>query len=121
MLRFDRLRIEWQIEPIPPSGVGVRERKGSVECLDADAVGRRIVLRHWQAGDRFQPLGMRGAMKVQDFLTNEKVVPDRRRSLVFAAVENGDIFWIEDSRISERYKLTGTTRNRLLWRWNREF
>lgn len=89
------------------------------ERFDADAVGSRVLLRHWRAGDRFQPIGMRTAVKVQDLFTNLKVPVAERRRRVVAVAESGDIFWIEGLRIGERGKLTPASRRQLLWTWKR--
>jgi tRNA(Ile)-lysidine synthase len=89
------------------------------EFFDADKVGNKIVLRHWRAGDRFQPIGLKSAMKLQDFFTNEKIPRERRRGLIVAAASDGEIFWVEGLRISENFKLTPETKRRLAWRWRR--
>ncbi len=41
--------------------------------LDAEKIVWPIILRRWKAGDRFQPLGMKGHQQVSDHLTNRKV------------------------------------------------
>lgn len=89
------------------------------ELFDADKVGGRIVLRHWQPGDRFQPIGMATPVKLQDFFTNQKVLRRRRHELVVAATAVGEVFWVEGLRISERFKLTEQTDRCLQWRWRR--
>jgi hypothetical protein len=40
-----------------------------------------------------------------------------RNTICLAAAENGEIFWVEDLRISENFKLTPQTRRRFVWRW----
>ena len=87
------------------------------ESFDADKVGTRIVLRHWRAGDRFQPIGMRQSVKVQDWFVNQKVPRERRHELVVATTAEGEIFWIEEQRIGERFKVTPETRRVLKWEW----
>jgi tRNA(Ile)-lysidine synthase len=89
------------------------------EVFDADAVGGRIRLRHWQPGDRFQPIGMARAVKLQDLFTNLKVARARRRGLTVAVTASGEVFWVEGMRVSERFKLTKTTICGLQWRWKR--
>jgi len=89
------------------------------EFFDAEKVGRRILLRHWQPGDRFQPIGMPPAVKLQDLLTNAKVPRERRRELVVAATDRGEIFWVEGLRMAERFKLTKDTICRFEWCWRR--
>jgi tRNA(Ile)-lysidine synthase len=82
-------------------------------------VGSGIVLRHWQPGDRFHPIGMTFAVKLQDWFTNRKVPWARRRGLIVATTLRGEIFWVEGQRIGERFKLTAGTRRQLDMRWRR--
>lgn len=114
---FDGGRIRWrfarQRNAARPSPV-----RGQ-EIFDADKVGPRILLRHWRPGDRYQPIGMSARVKLQDWFTNQKIARARRRELIIATMAGGEIFWIEGQRISEQFKLTPDTRNRLIWRWKR--
>jgi len=89
------------------------------EFFDADKIGGRILLRHWRPGDRFQPIGMKSAVKLQDLFTNSKISRERRMNLVLAEAANGEIFWVEDLRIGEAFKLTPETARVLVWRWSK--
>lgn len=89
------------------------------EFFDADKVGGEIILRHWRAGDRFQLIGLKSAVKLQDLFVNAKIPSARRRELVLATTLDGEIFWVEGLRIGERFKLTSGTRRRLVWSWAR--
>ncbi len=100
-------------------GVGSRRAAAGSEFFDAAKVGAKIVLRHWQPGDRFRPIGMNAAVKLQDWFTNQKIPRLRRRELIVATTAGGEIFWVEDQRIGERFKLTAETPRRLIWRWQR--
>ncbi len=88
------------------------------ECFDADKVGNKIVLRHWRPGDRFQPIGLESAAKLQDLFTNAKIPRERRRKLNLAVTASGEIFWVDGLRIGERFKLTPRTARLLDWRWS---
>jgi tRNA(Ile)-lysidine synthase len=114
-VRFGGLQLAWQMA----NGTGRVIKSGAVglEQFDADAVGDNIVLRHWRPGDRFQPIGMKSAVKLQDWFTNLKLPPERRRELVVACGRDGEIFWIEGQRIGERFKLRKSTERTLIWRW----
>jgi tRNA(Ile)-lysidine synthase len=90
------------------------------EWFDADKVGPKALLRHWQPGDRFQPAGLGKPAKLQDLFTNRKIPRERRRQLVVAATAAGEIWWVEGLRIAERFKLTPATRRRLKWVWRRD-
>jgi tRNA(Ile)-lysidine synthase len=102
-VRFGGLQLAWQMA----NGTGRVIKSGAVgqEQFDAEAVGDNIVLRHWQPGDRFQPIGMKTAVKLQDWFTNLKLPAERRRKLVVASGRAGEIFWVEGQRIGERFKL----------------
>jgi tRNA(Ile)-lysidine synthase len=116
-IEFDGTRISWRIESgkvVAPCRAGVQQ-----ESFDADKVGSPVRLRHWQPGDRFQPIGMACPVKLQDFFTNQKIPRNRRRQLLVAATAQGEVFWVEETRISERFKLTEQTIRRLQWRWKR--
>src|SRR5437588_5796565 len=95
------------------------KRMPNRELFDADKLGRKVLLRHWQPGDRFQPIGMPGTVKLQDFFTNAKISAQKRRKLALGTTEAGEIFWVEGMRISERFKLTSKTIRCLEWRWQR--
>lgn len=114
---FEGLKVFWRTE----SRRGDQRSKPVINCeyFDADRINRRVVLRYWRPGDRFQPIGMKGTVKLQDFFTNEKISPTERSKRVVATAMNGEIFWIEGLRISEQFKLSRNTKNRLQWKWRR--
>ena len=87
------------------------------EQFDADKVGSTVVLRFWRPGDRFQPIGMKKTVKLQDLFTNLKVPATERRKRVVATTEIGEIFWVQGLRIGEKFKLTSGTKERLTWSW----
>ena len=115
--KFAGTCLDWQFDPAKKF---VRpQRKTSHEFFDADKVGNEIILRHWRAGDRFQPIGLKSAAKVQDLFTNAKIPRGRRSGLIVAATKRGGIFWVEGLRMSENFRLTSRTKRRLIWRWQR--
>ncbi len=116
-IRFDGVRLCWQAET-KPSARRPAAQPGC-EWFDADKVGLEVVLRHWRAGDRFQPIGMASASKLQDLFTDLKIPRSRRRELIVAATSGGEVWWVEGLRIAERFKLDANTRRRLQWAWQR--
>jgi tRNA(Ile)-lysidine synthase len=113
---FGGLTFHWALKSVS----SLRGRSPhQTEFFDADKVGGHITLRHWRPGDRFQPIGMKSAVKLQDWFVNQKIPRARRRQLVVAAAESGEIFWIEGLRIGEHFKLTPQTKRCLVWRWRR--
>lgn len=117
---FDAVKFSWQFSKqreslSRPTKASPKLRK---EFFDAGKVGKEIILRHWRAGDRFQPIGLKSAIKLQDVFTNQKVPRERRHQLVVAEA-GGEIFWVEGLRISENFKLTQQTKRVLTWKWRR--
>jgi tRNA(Ile)-lysidine synthase len=113
---FTGQKFSWAVKKSGGSQGHLPRRLGA-EFFDADKIGGEITLRHWRAGDRFQPIGMKSAVKLQDLFVNAKIPSARRRELVLAATAAGEIFWVEGLRIGERFKLTPQTRRRLSWNW----
>jgi tRNA(Ile)-lysidine synthase len=114
---FDGRKFIWRIQPQNrnQSLLTSAPTKIKREFFDADKIGARIILRHWRPGDRFQPIGMISAAKLQDLFVNAKIPRARRRKLVLAATARGEIFWVEGLRIGERFKLTPQTIRTLVW------
>ncbi len=117
-VEFGALTIQWQRKRFDGSSqtaAFIPDR----EHFDADVIGRNVVLRHWQPGDRFQPTGMKQSVKLQDLLVNARIPAEQRRSLVVALAEDGRLFWVQGLRMSEPFKLTSSTRRVLVWAWAR--
>lgn len=114
-IQFEGRRIAWNRKrrtrgTVPRAGAGL-------EWFDADQVGEIVRLRHWREGDRFQPIGMKSPVKLQDWFTNQKIPRERRRSLVVATTAEGEIWWVEGLRIGERFKVAPGTKRLLRWCW----
>ena len=60
--------------------------------------------RHWQAGDRFKPLGSKGFRKLSDFFKDAKLGSVERES-VWLLCSGQAIVWVAGYRIDERYKI----------------
>jgi tRNA(Ile)-lysidine synthase len=76
--------------------------------LDADRAGGELVVRFWERGDRFVPLGMRGRKKLQDFFVDARVPRDQRWTVPLV-VSGGEIAWVVGFRVDERFKVTDST------------
>ena len=94
-----------------------KPRKYDGELLDADQIGKNIILRHWRPGDRYQPIGMKQSVKLQDLFTNSNIPATEKRQRVIASTEQGQLFWIQKFRISDLAKITSKTQCYLQWNW----
>ncbi|HSY73895.1 MAG TPA: tRNA lysidine(34) synthetase TilS [Dongiaceae bacterium] len=121
-VNFGGTRFKWQIDlrQKSQSQLTFAVTKSKREFFDAGKIGSKVILRHWRAGDRFQPIGLKSAAKLQDLFMNAKIQRERRRKLIVAEAANGEIFWVEGLRISENFKLTRQTKRRLVWRWQNQ-
>ena len=78
--------------------------------LDADTLGKNLLIRSRRAGDRFQPLGMDGrSQKISDFFINEKMVLEARDRWPLVLTEN-KIVWIPGYRPAHFCRTKESTR-----------
>lgn len=77
-------------------------------CLDAEKVAWPLHLRHRQPGDRFQPLGLRGSKKLQDFFVDSRVPRSLRREVLLVC-DTEKICWVVGHRLDDRVKVTDDT------------
>jgi len=80
-----------------------------VASLDADLVSFPLTLRRWKAGDSFKPLGMKGFRKLSDFFTSEKMNQFEKEN-TWILESGGNIIWVLNRRIDERFRLTEKTK-----------
>ncbi len=116
---FSGCNIRWERAQGDVSRYTKFKRKAGVEIFDADIVGERVLLRHWKAGDRVQPIGFSGSIKLQDWFVNEKVDVKFRRELIVAESEERGVFWIEGMRMMDAFKVTARTQTLLFWNYSR--
>ena len=82
-------------------------------CFDADRLTFPLTIRHWQAGDRFRPLGLNGSKLVSNLLADERV-PRLEREETLVLESGGEIAWVLGRRLDHRFRVTDKTR-RILW------
>jgi tRNA(Ile)-lysidine synthase len=78
--------------------------------VNADKLIFPLVLRNWQNGDKFIPLGMRSLKKVSDYFIDEKVPLHLKNTTPILVNGNGEMVWIAGMRQDNRYKLTTATK-----------
>lgn len=81
---------------------------GNEQHIDADALRGELTLRPWRAGERWQPLGLKGTRLISDELTDAKYPALLRKSARVLADVEGPV-WLETGRIAHRVRLTETT------------
>ncbi len=68
--------------------------------LRRDALGELVSVRGRSPGDRFQPFGMSGTKKLQDFFTDAKVPRGQRDSIPLLVCDRG-IAWVVGHRVAD--------------------
>ena len=100
----------WQVHTRLVAAADYRiDRQSHIAALDADKLQFPLLLRPWQAGDVFRPLGMQGHKKVSDLLIDSKV-PVNLKKDVMVLLSGDTIAWVAGYRLSEDFKITPATR-----------
>lgn len=84
-------------------------RRTDTALMDLQRLGFPLRLRTFRPGDRFQPLGMTGGKKLQDFFVDAKI-PRLHRPFLPILVSRDQIIWVVGHRLSESVKVTPQTR-----------
>ena len=88
----------------------VIDKSPNVALLDADKIHFPLTLRHWQHGDRFHPLGMKGSKLLSDFFVDQKFTETQKEQVLLLVSADGDIVWVIGYRIDDRFKVTNSTK-----------
>ncbi|NLC69687.1 MAG: tRNA lysidine(34) synthetase TilS [Clostridiaceae bacterium] len=81
-----------------------------VQFFDYDKLEDGINIRGREEGDVFFPYKCKGTKKLKDFFIDIKI-PRETRSRVPLVAKGKDIVWVVGYKISDKYKVTGSTRN----------
>ncbi|EDM34382.1 tRNA(Ile)-lysidine synthetase [Pedobacter sp. BAL39] len=68
-----------------------------------------LVIRSWQKGDRFRPLGMKGFKKLSDLFVDEKVPLLQKQDIPVLVNGNGELIWVAGYRQDDRYRVSDAT------------
>lgn len=93
-------------EDLPAHKMG----RQNVAFFDMDKLDFPLMLRSYQTGDRFIPLGMQGSQKVKKFFINEKIARGQRQSCPIL-LSRSLIVWIVGHRLDDRFKIGSRTCN----------
>ncbi len=79
-------------------------------CLDWEKLTWPLQFRYWQDGDYFYPLGMQQPKKLSDFFVDEQLARLEKKQVPLLVNGNGEISWVVNYQIDERFKVTDDTR-----------
>lgn len=79
-------------------------------CLDMSNLEQLLLLRKWEPGDSFKPLGLAGkTQNISKALRNYKVDHSEKENAL-VLISGTDIVWLIPHRISEDYRMTSETK-----------
>ena len=84
-------------------------KEANIACVDLGKVQFPLLMRKWQQGDYFQPLGMTGFKKVSDFFIDRKM-PLHEKKNTWLLCSGKNIVWILGHRLDNRFKVTEATK-----------
>jgi len=79
------------------------------EFFDLKKISYPLLLRPWNEGDWFIPLGMKGKKKLSDFMIDKKI-PLNLKNRIMVLVSGESILWIVGYQIDDRFKIQNSTR-----------
>ena len=100
--------ISLKINKLTKTGDFSLSKENSCALLDYSKLKFPLILRKWQEGDTFYPLGMNKRKKVSDFFIDNKfsLIQKEQTWLLLSADE---IVWVVGCRIDNRYRITENT------------
>ncbi len=104
---------------VPPGQVIEANNVVLSACFDKDKIGDKIMIRPRKRGDRFQPLGMREAKRLGEFMIDARI-PQAWRDRIPILCSPQQIIWVAGWRIDERVRVTESTGRVLCVRMTRE-
>ena len=114
VFRLDSLGISFSLKELKYNGRHLRrEKQAKTVLIDRDKVVLPLEIRNIRAGDRFNPLGLRGTKKVGNYLTDRKVREVYRDEIPIICDKKG-IIWVVGYRIGQRVITTKQTQKMLI-------
>lgn len=104
-----------QLQITTAKDITINEIKASnndTAYLSSEILTQPLLLRKWQKGDWFCPLGMNGQKKLlSDFLIDNKInLLQKERQTVVVEQSTGNIVWVTGLRPDHRYRVTDPTK-----------
>lgn len=102
--------VEMEIEVFSVTRDFRPSKEQHIACLDLDLLEFPLILRKWNAGDYFKPLGFGHYKKLSDFFIDRKYsLIDKEETWLLTSGEK--IVWILGDRLDDRFKITDQTKN----------
>jgi len=90
--------------------------RGDTVTISGGHIVPPLVVRSWQPGDIFRPLGLDGHKKIQDLFIDRKVIRSERYTVPIVADTNRGIVWVVGHTVAEDFRVTSSTEGMLVLR-----
>ena len=90
-------------------GTNLKGTEKKTGLFDQSLMNGHLRVRTRRPGDIFQPLGMKGTKKLQDFFVDEKISRLERQEIPLLTVDD-EIAWVVGRRIADKFKVTDSSR-----------
>ena len=88
----------------------IRKSNLNTVFIDKNMLNFPLVVRKWDNGDYFYPIGLQGRKKVSKYFKDEKMSLIEKENIWLLCSEN-EIIWIIGKRLDDRFKITNETKN----------
>jgi tRNA(Ile)-lysidine synthase len=103
-LKFERVRMESN----PKDFFKHMDADQNSIAIDNDLLQYPLILRKWEKGDYFFPLGLGGKKKISKYFKDEKMsLTEKEKCWILSSKNN--IIWVIGKRMDDRFKLTNST------------
>ncbi len=100
--------VQLQFEIISKSPAFHFSKDPKVVDLDYDLLQFPLIIKKWEQGEYFQPLGMTGMKKLSDYFIDQKMsIPEKESTWILYSGRK--VVWVISKRIDDRFKITEET------------
>ena len=102
-----------------PTGAAVPmnlSARGATVAVAGTALSTPLTVRSWRPGDIFQPLGLAGRKKLQDFFVDRKIARHERGSIPIVADAQRGIVWVVGHAVADNCRVTDRTEGVIILR-----
>jgi len=79
---------------------------GAIAVVQLDPCHGPLAVRNRRPGDRFNPPGLSGKKKLQDFFVDRKIARQRRDAVPLVVDGSDHIVWVAGHEIDDRFRVT---------------
>ena len=93
-----------------------RSGRGPLALVRRDLCRGPLAVRNRRPGDKFQPVGVAGRKKLQDYFVDRKVASGKRDEVPIVVDRSDRIVWVAGYGIDEAFRVTDASQSVLLLR-----